>query len=298
MFDPDSLQAEMPQHAIWLAPEWGPSAVTDYGLASFHRRSPDQFRGCLGQHLIMCTFTPCTGRETTLAGSRIRTVNAPIGACEIIPAGADYWARWHTRKEVAVFTLDPLWLSKIAHQEVGASALQLEVDALPFMSERIRQISSMLLSEFEQPMHGPSRLYTDSLLTLLAMEIVRSCSSANGRPEPRLSRLPKRALDRVTQYMRDQIAEEVTVEGLAGVIGYSANHFLKCFKAETGQTPHKFLVNLRLDLAQELLTKTKEPITEIAFRAGFSSQAHLTSTMMKERATTPGQFRRGLMLTA
>ena len=108
--DRDSLQAATPQHARWLAPEWGPSAVTDYDLASFQRRPADQFRGCLGRHLIMCTFTPSTGRETTLAGSRIRTVNAPIGACEIIPAGADYWgalayeergSRFHVRPSLA-----------------------------------------------------------------------------------------------------------------------------------------------------------------------------------------------------
>jgi AraC family transcriptional regulator len=69
--------------------------------------------------------------------------------------------------------------------------------------------------------------------------------------------MPKKAVDKITHYMQDKLANEVTVEGLADVIGYSVNHFLKCFKAETGVTPHNFLVSLRLDRAQDILTNTR-----------------------------------------
>jgi len=265
-------------------------------MAAINRHQPAEISHQLTGHLILCSFTTCVGRETRLAGSRIRTVDAHAGSCEIVPAGADYWARWHNHKEVAVFSVESDWLSKIAQQEVGATRLELEVDALPFVSDRIRQIAQMLRSEFMQPHHEPSSLYTDSLLTLLGMELIRNHSSAAARPERRQRRMPKKTIDKVTQYMRSEIGTAITVESLADVVGYSANHFLKCFKAETGQTPHKFLVNLRLDLAQELLTTTKSSITDIAFKAGFSSQTHLTSAMTKERSVTPGQLRRGLVL--
>ncbi len=273
-------------------PNWGPRIETQNGLAAVNRRGPSQLAHLLSGHLILCNFTPYMGRETRLAGSRIRYANANPGSCEIVPAQADYWARWHQHKQVVTFVVESTYLERLALQAFDRTNVEIEVDGLPFVSERIRQLANMLRSDVLQMHQTSLDLYTDSLLTLLGMELLKNHSSISVRSVHQREYIPRNMMAKVIEYMRSEIRTSITLDSLAGVTGYSPDHFLKCFRAETGQTPHRFLVNLRLDLAQDLLRSTRITITEIASRTGFSSQAHLTSTMRRVRSVTPGQLRR------
>lgn len=273
-------------------PNWGPRIETENGLAALNRRGPSQLAHLLSGHLVLCNFMPYMGRETRLGGSRVRYANANPGSCEIVPAHADYWARWHQQKQVVTFVVESTWLERLALQAFDKTNVQIEVDGLPFVSERIRQLANMLRSDVLQLHQASLGLYTDSLLTLVGMELLKSHSSISVRSMRQREYMPRKLMAKVFEYMRNEVCTAVTLESLASITGYSPDHFLKCFKAETGQTPHKFLVNLRLDLAEDLLRTTRLTISEIASKAGFSSQAHLTSTMRRERCITPGQIRR------
>jgi AraC family transcriptional regulator len=48
---------------------------------------------------------------------------------------------------------------------------------------------------------------------------------------------------------------------------------------------------MRVQRAQDLLTGTRLPISDIAELAGFADQSHLTAAFRAETGTTPAQFR-------
>lgn len=71
----------------------------------------------------------------------------------------------------------------------------------------------------------------------------------------------------------------------------SVSQFVRQFKASTGDTPHRYLVGLRLGHAQRMLRTSTLPIADIAVRCGFSHQEHLTRVMRSRLGTTPGAVR-------
>jgi AraC family transcriptional regulator len=72
----------------------------------------------------------------------------------------------------------------------------------------------------------------------------------------------------------------------------SLSQFGRTFKKTTGLTPHRWLVKLRLERAQDLMLWTTLPLAEIALDCGFSEQSHFTRTFTRLVGTSPGEWRR------
>ena len=79
--------------------------------------------------------------------------------------------------------------------------------------------------------------------------------------------------------------------------GSRSSHFLRVFSKATGQTPHAYLVNLRVNLARELLATGTRP-AEAAVAAGFSDQSHLTRVFKRIVGVTPGHYARAVTARA
>lgn len=98
-------------------------------------------------------------------------------------------------------------------------------------------------------------------------------------------------LQSVVAYMREHLAEDLSINQLAARAGVSPAHFRRLFDSAMGIAPHRYVMNLRLERALELLMQTDLPILHVALECGFSSQSHLTAAFKKEHGTTPAQFR-------
>jgi len=53
----------------------------------------------------------------------------------------------------------------------------------------------------------------------------------------------------------------------------SEAHFIRSFKREFGETPHRYLQRRRIERAADRLRETDDPITQIALDVGFTSSA-------------------------
>jgi AraC family transcriptional regulator len=68
-------------------------------------------------------------------------------------------------------------------------------------------------------------------------------------------------------------------------------HFSRAFKQSMGMSPTNFIAERRIERAKRLLQETELPISEIALRAGFSSQSHFTTSFHRVAGATPKAFR-------
>jgi AraC-like DNA-binding protein len=108
---------------------------------------------------------------------------------------------------------------------------------------------------------------------------------------PAVPFIERRAIARAKDYLIANLTETVDLRTLANVAGLSRAHLIRAFKAETGLTPHAFLIDRRIRLARQLLLAGSPPVN-VAASSGFADQAHMTRAFKARIGTTPGSFAR------
>ncbi len=91
------------------------------------------------------------------------------------------------------------------------------------------------------------------------------------------------------EYLHDNLSAGASLEKLGQITGLSPFQVLRQFKANYGLTPHRYLTNIRLFKAQELLI-TGMSLADAAIASGFSDQAHLTRWYKRIYGVTPGKY--------
>jgi len=103
-----------------------------------------------------------------------------------------------------------------------------------------------------------------------------------------------RSISRAISYIEANLGDTLDLVSVGKVAGLSTFHFARTFKAATGLSVHRFIMERRLEAARGTLAATSEPISVIAAETGFSSQSHLTTAFRKRFGLTPRAFRASL----
>ena len=157
--------------------------------------------------------------------------------------------------------------------------------------QAIRNIILLLLRESEAG--GPcGTLYSESLTTALVMRLLYAARLERPLRKTVASALSNRVLRRVVELMQVDLSSDLNLSALATESGYSRSHFIRTFKAATGQTPHRYLLELRLQRAGDLLVDQSLPLTDIAASCGLSSHGHLTTAFRSRFGVPPSHYRR------
>jgi len=99
----------------------------------------------------------------------------------------------------------------------------------------------------------------------------------------------RRLADQVRQSLWEN--PDLSLADLAGIVGVSAYHLSRTFRAVTGLTLSSYRIKLRARRALERLAEGERDLARLAAELGFSDQAHLTRTLRLETDETPGRLR-------
>jgi transcriptional regulator GlxA family with amidase domain len=130
-----------------------------------------------------------------------------------------------------------------------------------------------------------ARVSARRLVTLLTAPACRERSNVRGGLAP----WQKRKIER---YVRENVDRPLPRDELAAQVSLSTCHFSRVFKETFGESPHAYIIRLRLKLAQELLLSTDEPLGQIALACGFADQSHFTKVFRRGVGETPNVWRR------
>lgn len=146
----------------------------------------------------------------------------------------------------------------------------------------------MLRSAHRAAEHG-DRLAASSLLRIALAAVLRR----NAVPEPAQARPPRSrpAVRMARELLAERLTDPPGLDELAAVAGMSPFALLRAFRADTGLPPHAYLNQLRLGLARRLIDRSV-PLAEVAVRAGFADQAHLTRHFKRVVGVPPGAYQR------
>ncbi len=93
------------------------------------------------------------------------------------------------------------------------------------------------------------------------------------------------------EYMHNEFANLEGIHALSDQLGISLSHFTREFTKETGINPIKYLTNIRMQNALQLLINTNLSINEISLKCGFSCGNYFSKTFRKYNNLSPNQFR-------
>lgn len=96
----------------------------------------------------------------------------------------------------------------------------------------------------------------------------------------------------LVDWMRDRLAEPLTVERLADQAAMSPRNFARAFLAETGTTPAKAVERLRLEIARTAVETTAAPLDRIAETSGFGDPGRMRRAFLRAFGHPPQALRR------
>ncbi|MED0867836.1 AraC family transcriptional regulator [Bacillus spizizenii] len=100
---------------------------------------------------------------------------------------------------------------------------------------------------------------------------------------------PSDEVKMVCEFLEEHYTENVTLNDLSELIGWSKYHLLRSFTKQKGITPNSYLETIRINQAKKLLEQGVRPI-DAAFQTGFSDQSHMTKFFKRQVGLTPKQY--------
>ena len=227
----------------------------------------------LPRHILVINLSAPSTIQERLAG---RQGHLGTGNVVILPAGAP--TTWHLEREGEVrhlhLYLSPTLIQQIATEaDIDPDTVEF-VDTLGMFDPRIETIALSLLSELRSEGLG-GRLYVESLANILGIHLLRQHSSVKQPSLPRSVGLDRATLRRVSTYIEEHLAEDLSLSALAAVAYLSPYHFARLFKASTGFAPHQYVIGRRIERAKLLLSTTNWSLATIAHAVGFAHESHL-----------------------
>lgn len=93
-------------------------------------------------------------------------------------------------------------------------------------------------------------------------------------------------------YLNSHIAEDISINHLAEISGYSPAQFRRIFTKLMGMSPSDYIAHTRVNNAKTILKTTHRRICDIAIETGFFDHSHFIRTFKKIVGVTPADYRK------
>lgn len=150
--------------------------------------------------------------------------------------------------------------------------------------ELLRQVSDVQEQEFRE--FRTRNLFSE--IWLLLLQEMRELEQQAGILRP----VNQERIRMMLEFIHTHYREKLTLEQIAAAAIVSKRECLRCFQSCIGKTPFAYLLDYRLQTAEQLLRTTDKSVTEIALDTGFSGSAYFTKLFRELRQMTPSQYRK------
>jgi len=216
------------------------------------------------------------------------------GSLGIMPAQMPNAGNWNRAYRAIVLEIAPELLTSIAG---GASRGQIELRPAVAVTDPV--ISSLAVALRDDAAEGcPSgAVYGESLAIALAARLVKHHGEVPGASPLHISRgaLPQRALAMVVEYVNNNLREEISVLQLASLVQMDPYQFTRSFKRAVGISPHRYIVERRIEFAKVILRTSELPLSYLALEAGFATPNHFSAVFRHVVGIPPSLYRRSFV---
>ena len=179
----------------------------------------------------------------------------------------------------SLFYLEPVY----RHRHEARNRLRLSASEL----KRVKRIVERLDQENSARDPGYRAALTGQWVQLLTF-LCRSFSNIDS--------VPFSPLADTLAYIEEHFAEDLSLDALADRAHYSKNQFIRVFKQHYNMTPNKYVNQVRIDHAKDLLLHSDKNMTEIALDSGFGDSNYFSRMFKQCENMSPMQFRKDRLL--
>jgi AraC family L-rhamnose operon transcriptional activator RhaR/AraC family L-rhamnose operon regulatory protein RhaS len=179
-----------------------------------------------------------------------------------------------------LFILEPFFL----HNQGYRNSLQLDYKDL----SRVLEISGEILREYRNQQRGFKTLIRSKFLELI-VKLSRNYEnlSATDAPGKNITGLGKAIV-----YMEQNFKDKISAGELAHRAALSQRQFLRLFTKCYNTSPVKYLTQLRVKHAVNLLETTDLSLKEISFSSGFSDSNYFSRKFIEQMGISPSAYRK------
>lgn len=195
-----------------------------------------------------------------------------------------------------ILQMDFSLLHNVADMESTLStipqALLLTPDTAPAIHEQLKELMLEICREYS----SDSILISASIYSkLIAMLVLIGREFAGQRNAFDMAyNKQKEHMEKfmtICNYIHEHCTENLSLDSVADLAGFSKYHFSRLFKNFTGLSFYKYLNKKRIEHAAELLVDPSLSITEVALQSGFTSLSAFIRMFKQIKDCTPTEFR-------
>jgi AraC family transcriptional regulator len=209
-----------------------------------------------------------------------------------IPAGHRFygWQKPRALMRATYFYIDPR--SPLFDPELRFAETHFK-PRLFFFERDLWETARKLKAQGENP-DVRERTYADALTIVLAHELLRMNGEVSSAETHMRGGLAGWQQKKLSEYIEEHLAEEVSLSTLAQLAGLSPYHFARAFKQSFGMPPHRYLTSRRMERAKTLLAEPELSVTAIALDVGFHETSSFSAAFRKLTSQTPTDYRRSV----
>jgi AraC-like DNA-binding protein len=206
-----------------------------------------------------------------------------------VPRDTEFCARYDGRADyrLLVCEIDDSAFARVLGHHTGRRHLRAYSGPSPIETSFAKRIEAFCLAPDAFPIG-----YGDALASILVSDLFSAVAGEPSLLAP-TARVGFSRFERVLDFIEEHIERDIRLAELASLAGLSVTHFSHAFKAQHGLSPHRYIVQRRIDRSKELLRTTDLTIAAVAARSGFSSQSNFSSMFARDVGTPPSAYRSG-----
>lgn len=193
------------------------------------------------------------------------------------------------------FTLSFCIFSASFLADLATTEAEMRLDDLGVLpsieSTRLAYLGRAMFHEAIEPGFASS-LFAEATGIEIALEIARYNGARLGNNTFHSGGLTPRQMRQLELYVRDHLADDLTLRVLAKLLDVSVRHLSRALRQTKGVSVHRWVADCRLAEARRLLTETDLSMHEIAQRSAFHSPAAFSTAFRAASGFSPGEFRR------
>lgn len=230
--------------------------------------------------------------QWTTEGRSHSAENTP-GTLYLLPAGTRDRLTWSGPTTRVVLVMEPRFLTRA----LESTAHLKEVELTTHWNLRDRHIQSLMMAMYADLEDGSPAgpIYGESLGVALSHYLIRRYSFRTERKAEYRGGMPEARLNRVLDFINQNLAKDLRLWELAQLAGMSPHYFCELFKASTGMTAYQYVLRARMDRAKQYLRDPKMTVAGAGLAVGFDDQSHFTKVFRRMIGVTPMNYRAGVL---